>query len=932
MREFRGKACRIAGILLGSLIVLGSESVVMADEVAEYIEEGRAYLDNEEYRAAEIQLKNALQLDPASAEARFLLGLTQLRRFDGPSAVKELEYARRLNHDRQDWLIPLARAYLLTGEFDTLMETIDVEPTDPDALQSEVLALRGTAQISLGNRIEARDSFMRALALDSENYDGLLGVARLALAESDFDEARRIVTRLVDQGPERIEGWVVKGELDRMNNDHAAALAAFEKALEVQPGNIIALLGRAEAALVQGDAESARADVVRVLEVRPEHPGANFLDARLLLQDNDLEAADLALRRVIRAAPNHMPSFLLLGALHYNQNNLAQAESHLLRFVGAHPEHLPARKLLAATKMKLQSPDQAIETLRVALDGAGQTDDPQLLALLGSAYLQSGEYDLGNRYLQQAAEIAPDISAIRTQLALSHLASGATDQAVTELESAVDLGQGLLQADVLLVLAHLRNNNQAQAVQAAAELVEKLPDNAMPHNLLGLARMAEGSVEEAQQAFEKALEIQPSFTTAWVNLARLHTQQNDLSAAEGAYNSILQQDPDNLEALLGLAGLAERRGDGSQQLTLLEKAWESHPESLQTGMLLVRKYLENQESREALNMVRTLRIQFPDDPTVARSMGLALLANDRPRDALSQFQEILDEQADSPELWQLIASAHTQLDEHDDAIQALDRALALREDFVPALVGKVQVYARAGRPERALETARVLQNLDESASVGHKLEGDVLAQQKDFTAAAGAYQQAYDIASSGQLALLASNARRQAGDHEAAATALRNWLAVQPDDHRVRLQLAMYLDQTGRQEDAIAEYEQLLDQQPDNVVALNNLAWLYHVVGDERAVARAERAVELAPDRPEITDTLGWILVEEGEVQRGLLLLQQAAVQAPHIPDIRYHLAVAYQRVGRLEEARKELQGLLSSGEQFARRADAEALMNQLAQ
>jgi len=208
----------------------------------------------------------------------------------------------------------------------------------------------------------------------------------------------------------------------------------------------------------------------------------------------------------------------------------------------------------------------------------------------------------------------------------------------------------------------------------------------------------------------------------------------------------------------------------------------------------------------------------------------------------------------------------------------------------------------------------------------------VLSQQGDFSAAAEAYQRAYDMAPSGQLALLSSNARRQSGDHEAAATALRNWLAVQPDDHRVRLQLAMYLDQTGRQEDAIAEYEQLLDQRPDNVVALNNLAWLYHLVGDGRAVTLAEQAVELAPDRPEITDTLGWILVEEGELRRGLLLLQQAAVQAPHIPDIRYHLAVAYQRVGRLDEARKELQYLLASGEEFARRDDAQALMNELAQ
>jgi len=128
-------------------------------------------------------------------------------------------------------------------------------------------------------------------------------------------------------------------------------------------------------------------------------------------------------------------------------------------------------------------------------------------------------------------------------------------------------------------------------------------------------------------------------------------------------------------------------------------------------MLLIRQYLESQEERKALNMVRTLRIQFPDDPTVARSMGLALLANEQPGEALAQFQTLLDQQPESPELWQLTASAHAQLDDYERAIQALDRALALRADFIPALAGKVQVHARAGQPELALAVARQLQSV-----------------------------------------------------------------------------------------------------------------------------------------------------------------------------------------------------------------------------
>ena len=66
------------------------------------------------------------------------------------------------------------------------------------------------------------------------------------------------------------------------------------------------------------------------------------------------------------------------------------------------------------------------------------------------------------------------------------------------------------------------------------------------------------------------------------------------------------------------------------------------------------------------------------------------------------------------------------------------------------------------------------------------------------------------------------------------------------------------------------------------------------------------------------------------EVQRGLVLLQQAAVQAPHIPDIRYHLAVAYSKAGRQQEALEVLRNLLSNAQIFADIDAAKQLLSQL--
>ena len=102
-----------------------------------------------------------------------------------------------------------------------------------------------------------------------------------------------------------------------------------------------------------------------------------------------------------------------------------------------------------------------------------------------------------------------------------------------------------------------------------------------------------------------------------------------------------------------------------------------------------------------------------------------------------------------------------------------------------------------------------------------------------------------------------------------------------------------------------------------------------HAKTHDLARRDAERAYELAPGQPEIVDTLGWLLVRNGEINRGLLLLQEAVVKAPHIPDIRYHMIVALDKAGRREEARKELQRLLNSSKTFADIDKARALHRQ---
>ncbi|MBY0338180.1 MAG: tetratricopeptide repeat protein, partial [Acetobacteraceae bacterium] len=171
-----------------------------------------------------------------------------------------------------------------------------------------------------------------------------------------------------------------------------------------------------------------------------------------------------------------------------------------------------------------------------------------------------------------------------------------------------------------------------------------------------------------------------------------------------------------------------------------------------------------------------------------------------------------------------------------------------------------------------------------------------------------------------------------AGRPTGAASALEAWLARQPRDPAVLSTLAQIDLQAGRDEVARRRLLDVVQQQPGNAAALNNLAWLVQKAGTPAALAEArplaERALFLAPTA-EAADTLGWILARQGERDRGVALLRQAAATRPE-PGMAFRLAWALGEAGHRAEARGVLEPLLAAGAAFPERQEAERLLARL--
>jgi putative PEP-CTERM system TPR-repeat lipoprotein len=298
--------------------------------------------------------------------------------------------------------------------------------------------------------------------------------------------------------------------------------------------------------------------------------------------------------------------------------------------------------------------------------------------------------------------------------------------------------------------------------------------------------------------------------------------------------------------------------------------------------------------------------------------------------ALDTLRKRVEVEPQSPKAHYLLGVVQVKQEDTKAARINLQQAIQLQADYPAAqlLLGRLTIANKDDAA--ALGIAADLLKAHPDAAYGDELTGDVYAARKAYQQASDAYALAYGKASSASLAQKLYQSRLQLGETESAHEVLRQWLADHPEDVPTRGLLAQAQLSAGQPAEAIEEYQKLLEVDPNNVMALNNLAWLYQEANNPEGVKYAERAYKLVPHRPEVIDTLGWLLVQNGDTNRGLVLLQEATTKAPHLPDIRYHMAAALAKAGRREEARKELDRLIKSNKTFPERDKAEALLEKL--
>lgn len=914
-------------VLIG--IVLSGCGLGATDE--ERISRARALSEEGDSAAAVIELRNVLQNDPVNLEARLMLAETALSIGDTATAAKEYKRAIELGVDPAT----IGAAYMqsMIGIRDFRAATAFYEELDSSRDEPAILDLYGRALLGLGRVDDARAAFDRALAAGGDD-SVRLSLAQLALAQGDADLARAELDRLTDGGRNLARYWQITGDLAMRDSMPDQAISAYEKAIEIDqpdPYGIRTFDARArlgEAQLISGDLEGARATAESLIARAPQHPLPNYLMARVELQSGNPEEALGYAQKVVATAPKNLQARLLAGAASLAMGNPAQAQSYLAPAVADYPQSAPARQLLAQAQLQMGQSEETIDLLSPALDTID--DDDRLAALLGAAQVRAGRPDEAIEMFRDRLAADPDNNGLRLNLANALLAAKRPAEAAEVLGGLTGTESERLPGDVMLLTAELRAGNDEAAAKQADRIAALGEDNPPLFGLLGSSYAAVGRYDEARMYLERLRSLQPDSVPAMRGLGRIEANEGNLDLAREYFEQALSKSPNDPAILMELATIAEKQGEKDQMESLIAQAADAPDSGNRPKLLMAQIKVRQGDMVQAAGYAQRVLESSAGDPEALNILGLVALSENNPAIAQSRFEEAMKSQQGSSTLYFNLARAQHMSGDMAQVRTNLERSVQLAPEALLPSAAFAEMSLRDGDVAAAAGAIANLKEFHPDQPATRQLESELFMAEGKTSEAAAGFRDVLDRTGSRRALLgLYDATKRLEGGGEAIAV-LEDWLAEHPDDGGARLLLAQDRAASGQAVEAVNEYETILEENPKNGVALNNLAWIYTEQGDPRAVEFAERAMALMPESGSVADTLGWALYKNGENERAVEVLRGAVEKTPEEPTIRYHLAVVLAAGGNREEAIRLLHEVLNDPAGATVHPEAQSLIREL--
>ena len=499
--------------------------------------------------------------------------------------------------------------------------------------------------------------------------------------------------------------------------------------------------------------------------------------------------------------------------------------------------------------------------------------EPETLYLLLSAEIaaQRGRYDITLVNYLKAAKQSRDQVVIERAMRIAQSLNG--DNAQKQLaELWLDIDPDNLQAHRISAIQAVKGND----LQTAIHHMERIMDQGGDADFDSLAAMAANLPPEQQQEllalYNEMSDRHPDTPELEYSIALLLKVTGQPQQALDRLEPLLQENANFQPAIILKGDLLYQTGQKSSALDYLLTNTRRFPGNRQMGTLYGRMLINEGELQAAQDEFNRLVKRYPDTPGLRLSHALVALENGQTDLARQELTQLAEQGHHTSEANYYLGRIEDQASNTEQAI-GYYQSVEQGNYYFPALARASSLLAENGQLEDAIDRIRRLREANpRQAENFWLLEVNLLLDQEQ-------QQQALSTATEA--------------------------LEEHPDNIEIRYARAMLYDGIGQPAEAEADLKQIIEQEPENAVALNALGYILTTRTDRLREARGyiEKALRLDPNNPAILDSMGWVLFLEGQLEPALDYLSRAWAAFPD-PEVAAHYGEALWMNGAEEQAR----------------------------
>jgi len=755
----------LRALLAALLVALAAGCASPEEKAAGYVQSAQELLDKGDLKKAGIDARNALQIQPKNARARFILA-----RVAGKDGNFKEMYGNLL---------------------------IAVE-SDPNLVEARLDL--GTLLALSGNPVDAakQADAVAALAPDDPGLHVLRG--RLLMQAKDGPGALKELDRALELQPALRDAVILKaGLIATLDPDAAlrtldAAIAKGGKADALAYRTMRASILQANKRLVELEADYKSLAKDYPADARIQSDLATFYASQGRLDD-----AERTLRAFVAQDPKSADTRINLVRFLAQYRSPEVAEAALRQFIAELPDALPLQLSLGQIYELTFKLDDALKVYEgVAKDSPTSSEGIKARVRMGAIYLQQGRNDTGRSTIAGVLKDASDNSDALLLRANWLVVDGKFDDAIADIRSVLRSQPNNRQAMLLLARTYGVSQQAPLAKDAYRQLLSADPTNAEAPRELALLEAQGGNAAAAQEVLRTRLKVDAKDAASKALMIDLLLGSRDLSAAEAAAREMVAGGDTTGMGELQLARALQAQGKFPEAIEAFKRVLERDPG--QSGALdgLVASFLAVGRKDEAIAEAEAAVRKAPDNLAVGFTLARAYGAAGRAADAVPVYERLAKQRPDVAQTWSAWAGLYPE--DVDKRLGVLRQGLAVVPDSAALAAAIGQELEMAGRFDEAIaHYEKVLAGNPGNADIANNLASVLLDQRSDKASLARALELAKGFGTSSNPAFLDTLgwAQYRNGDFLQAATVLER--AVVAADELTSTTRAQFGDEQAAQ-------------------------------------------------------------------------------------------------------------------------------------